>query len=341
MTLTVDPKRFESGEDAYDYVRRNGLIRRFLRLMGFKKAWVWMEFHAEKAGRPDGREWPHWHVVVDLSDFADGWVEYRRLWRLWGELWGIGAVRMGDKAGGRKRRRVSAFAAAYYALGYAKAKNGVGDWVLNRGPAGRRSPRAFEVYGLLREAMRQDGRARRPVVVEVDEGAEVVRRGGGRASRTVGERVRLCGAGSELVREIVYADGYVVHAYVGKLRAATPETLLWAWQKGLLRGCGVVMIEGKSFGPWPGAPRAQFFMDLCAWSLKDALIALASEDASAVLSAGRWRPDFEALRAAAGVDGEWLAELAEVLEPEPCELVGDLGSEVPEYVPLSDGSAPF
>lgn len=82
LTLTIDRKRFESGEDAYLFIQSRGLIRRFLRLLGFKKAFGIFAFH------PQAPDWPHWHLVVDLAD-AEGWVDLKRAWRLWRDTLGL------------------------------------------------------------------------------------------------------------------------------------------------------------------------------------------------------------------------------------------------------------
>ncbi len=83
LTLTVDPKRFASPEEAHDAVAAGKFIPRLLRLFGIK-VWVWvLEFHVSG--------WPHWHVLVDLSDRGPlRQADYRRLWHLWRDTWGLG-----------------------------------------------------------------------------------------------------------------------------------------------------------------------------------------------------------------------------------------------------------
>lgn len=77
LTLTIDRERFDSGEAAYDYIQTGqGLLRRFLRLAGFKKAFSVLAFH------PKSPEWPHWHVLVDIADCGN-WVDLQNMWALW------------------------------------------------------------------------------------------------------------------------------------------------------------------------------------------------------------------------------------------------------------------
>ena len=46
LTLTVDPKNFENGQDAFEKIEGKGqYIKRFLRLNGFKNAFKVLAFH--------------------------------------------------------------------------------------------------------------------------------------------------------------------------------------------------------------------------------------------------------------------------------------------------------
>ncbi len=86
MTLTVDPKRFDSEHAALDYVTEHHFIARLLARYLHVKSWVWvLEFH--KSG------WPHWHVVIDLS--GRGPIkphDLRKFWSIWRDKWGIGGL---------------------------------------------------------------------------------------------------------------------------------------------------------------------------------------------------------------------------------------------------------
>lgn len=86
---TTTGRGFENGKSAHSFVTEHRLISHLMRQLGIKR-WVWsLEFH----GGDDG--WPHWHLVVDLSDFPGGRLPVERLreaWRWWRDHWRIGGV---------------------------------------------------------------------------------------------------------------------------------------------------------------------------------------------------------------------------------------------------------
>jgi hypothetical protein len=144
FTLTIDPKNFESGQQAYEIIeKKQQYIKRLLRLIGFKKAFKVLSFHKAKASRPDGNEWPHWHIVVDMADVKK--VDLKQVWALWRDKWKVGGL---DLQLNRNCR--NAAAAVNYAISYCQHQSGaVAEWVKDC----QRAPRAYEVYGELRKAI--------------------------------------------------------------------------------------------------------------------------------------------------------------------------------------------
>lgn len=329
LTMTVDPSKFASGEEAYRHVQGQGLIRRFLRLMGFKTGFAWMEFHKDKESRPDARNWPHWHVVVDLADLRGGWVDLKRGWRLWRDKWGVGMWKCGGDD--RGARHVSAYQAGRYALRYAKRKNPVADWVLNR----EVSPRAFNLYGRLRDRVGEYARSEREhqesklhdasgsTIADVVDLAVV--QFAGHNSKLL-DRVARCGRGSEVIRVRVLADGTRKVDYLGKLHVATPRFLRRSSSLGLLPGGEEKWLEWKHFG-WTARAKV-FTVDLSAWScVEDLWRDLQSHDASALLSGA--------------ADDAWLDEHCGPEDDGDDGLAWAEDALVPEYVFASDLAAPF
>ncbi len=86
LTLTVDPKNFNSPQDAHDYVKEKGFIRTLLTQYLNIKNWIWvLEF--QKSGNP------HWHILIDVSHLKGNKpINLERVWRLWCYKWKIGGV---------------------------------------------------------------------------------------------------------------------------------------------------------------------------------------------------------------------------------------------------------
>lgn len=248
LTLTVDRKRFQSGQAAYEYVQGKGYIRRFLRLMGFRKAFSVLAFHVkvDQAGR-DGREWPHWHIVVDLDDCGSR-VDLKRAWRLWRDQWGVGGLQLGIN---RKFR--DAASAVGYAVSYCQHQSGVvASWAVEGA-----LPRAFETYGRLRFAVRACGRRAELSPAEAE--AEAVERAVqfGLASeaaadrlprrrRSAAEAIAECRKVGVVLRETVYPNGERFYKYVDQV-AASPERLALLGKLGVVDGLTVETVEGESY----------------------------------------------------------------------------------------------
>lgn len=236
LTLTIDRKHFPSGEAAFEYIKANGLIRRLLRLMGFKKGLSVLSFH------PKAPEWPHWHILIDVADV--GFVELKRIWRLWRDKWGVGGFDLQVK-----RQRGDALQAARYALRYCQHQAGTQvEWVERR----TRLPRAFEAYGDLRASMRPrpalnlddlpgaptDDAAPDRSTASTDPPADMVapapecaKR---RTLRTVAERLMDCRKSAIVLRRRTWAGGTPMYSFIGHL-PITPERLALADKLGEVR----------------------------------------------------------------------------------------------------------
>lgn len=149
LTLTVDPhgrttgRGFECPNEALRYIRDEKLIPRFLRLMGFKKAFAVLAFQ--------GNGWPHWHILIDQADGTKG--NFKVGWRTWRDRWGVGGF---DIGGGKHKQELqgSPEQVLRYIMNYMQQQHrhgehsGVPDWVLD---IVGKAPRAYELYGELRE----------------------------------------------------------------------------------------------------------------------------------------------------------------------------------------------
>lgn len=229
LTLTLDRKQFDSARDAYEFTRPK--IRTFLRLLGFKKAFVVLAFH------PSAREWPHWHILVDLAD-CGSWVDLKRMWRLWRDQWGCGGF---DLDTGQTHG--NAHQAARYILSYCQHQAGViADWALDM----PRAPRAYECYGELRAAIRQSVATEvfgntAPDIASHDDDASLEEHGEAPPSeayaalppsRTVRERLAECGKGAVVVLRRM-SGGVATHRFLGTL-PVTPGRLALAQELGEL-----------------------------------------------------------------------------------------------------------
>ena len=189
LTLTVDPKNFTSGREAYETIEGQQYIKRFLRLNGFTKGFKVLAFHKPKASRPDAHNWPHWHVVVDVAD-AGGYVNLRRMWRLWRDKWKLGGLDLQVR-----RQYRSADAAINYAISYCQHQcDVVADWVADA----TRSPRVYEFYGDLRKAVSAHETLEKSLRDETE--LKAIRETAFKTEPTyVGDRINHCGGGSAVL----------------------------------------------------------------------------------------------------------------------------------------------
>ena len=209
LTLTIDPKNFESGQQAYEKIEgEEQYIKRFLRLMGFTKAFKVLAFHKPKASRPDANNWPHWHIVVDIAD-AGGFINLRRMWKLWRDKWKLGGLDLQVK---RKYR--SADAAINYAISYCQHQCSiVADWVADA----ERSPRVYEFYGELRKAVCEYEKLEKHLRDnDTDESEPKAPRAMKGEPTYVGDRINHCGNGSAVLLKTTY-NGHESFSYFGDL----------------------------------------------------------------------------------------------------------------------------
>lgn len=222
LTLTVDPKNFESGQAAYEKIKgKEQYIKRFLRLMGFTKAFKVLAFHKPKPSRPDAHNWPHWHIVVDVAD-AGGFVNLRRMWKLWRDKWKLGGLDLQVK---RKYR--SAEAAINYAISYCQHQcDVVADWVADA----TRSPRVYEFYGDLRKAVSEHeklDKALRDNDIEKTELEALPGTAFKREPTYVGDRINHCGNSSAVLVKTTH-NGSESFSYFGDLEYSPERVALFS-----------------------------------------------------------------------------------------------------------------
>jgi hypothetical protein len=232
FTLTIDPKNFNSGLEAFEVIeRKEKYIKRLLQIIGFKKAFKVLAFHKPKASRPDGNEWPHWHIVVDLADVDR--VDLKQVWRLWRDKWKVGGLDLQIK-----RTVKTASAAVNYCISYCQHQSGVvAEWVKDM----KRAPRAFECYGALRKAVSMNGNVETELDNDVDEKildesieekAEVTEAyeasehlTSNRDVSFVGERLSTCDSDTIVMLKTEYR-GYVKYEFIGEAGCSVGQLAL-------------------------------------------------------------------------------------------------------------------
>lgn len=102
VSFTVSHEHFATAQAAHDHVTHGRYIALAMRALGIKR-WVWvLEFHKGRAeNQYVHRGWPHWHVVMDVSDKPIRPKDLQRLHRLWRDKWRMGGFKLSRK------RRVS------------------------------------------------------------------------------------------------------------------------------------------------------------------------------------------------------------------------------------------
>lgn len=229
LTFTIDPKRFESAQQAHEVVSAGGFIRRLMKFLGIRY-WVWvMEF--QRNG------WPHWHVLVDVSERGPlGPGDLRRVWRLWRDEWGLGGLDV------QKRRE--AFASPEHAVMYVTKylmkppKHGFPEWFL-RGKR-RRLVGASKFVGALTRS-RGDGL----VQPEVD-GEESRDR---QDARPLIERMSECGQFCRVVvHEVDLETGQERCRVAGLLPVSRDDLLRLQAVGGLPEGVQVDLVDVEFMG---------------------------------------------------------------------------------------------
>lgn len=123
LTLTVDRREFGSSQAAHRFISDKGCIRLLMRHLKIKHyAWV-LEFQ-QKTG--DG--WPHWHILIDLSDCPGGRVDLEAAWKFWRRKWNLGGMKLSE----RHQFEDPVHAVNYVTKYLSKLPaSGYPDWVLN------------------------------------------------------------------------------------------------------------------------------------------------------------------------------------------------------------------
>jgi hypothetical protein len=84
LTLTVNPTWFACPEAAHRAVTRRSFVARLMARLRIRRWVSVLEFQKNS--------WPHWHVLADLADLAEHYIDRRVAWRLWKDTWHIGGL---------------------------------------------------------------------------------------------------------------------------------------------------------------------------------------------------------------------------------------------------------
>lgn len=205
ITLTVDPELFESPEEAWEYVRAERCIARFVRglrehkYLNDRHYFYVVEFH--KNG------WPHWHLLLDAD-----YIPHAELVAFWGTFRPkhAGPVRGSRPPFGTVLFSAPKFAssdhAAHYATKYVikSPEDGWPEWVMDyTGNIFRYSvSKGFwsATEGKASDANDAQETRAEAMAAEEDEPTEA------RPRRPLRERLADCGAGTNICRVVVKFD---------------------------------------------------------------------------------------------------------------------------------------
>ncbi len=230
LTLTVDPKGFDSPEAAHDAVTSGSYIPRLLRLFNIR-VWVWvLEFQQNG--------WPHWHILVDLAErgrLSRG--DLRRMWYLWRDKWGLGGLDVQE----RKRFGTAQHAVMYVTKYLTKPpRRGYPAWFI-RGKR-RRMIQASRAVGAL--CFRGSGEKE-----EAEEEAEEDKAKSRSDSRPLVDRMAECGCSSQLLlRKVDERTGEERHEIVGELPVSVDKLQELERSGELPRHFGMQVREVLFFG---------------------------------------------------------------------------------------------
>lgn len=235
FTVTVAREWHESAEAAYEYVSAKGYINTLMRLLGIRR-WVWVLEAQEKTGEG----WPHWHILIDVSDLparwyhselkvstpeqpssSDGWtwiphfVDYARIGRL------LRKWRIGEQccvSGGAKAIEGPEHAINYITKYLVKMpRRGFPGWMLNR-PRIRFMGASRQVGALVAAEGVECLEKTKENEEEPEERSEC---------RTPVERIAECGLKTVLIRYSEETDRHELVARVDMPRTAV-EKCPWA-----------------------------------------------------------------------------------------------------------------
>lgn len=209
LTLTIDPKNFDSPEQAMDYVRRKGLVSRLIRTLKRRHSGHVGHYFAVVEWQEN--EWPHWHILIDAAFIPISLVSV--IWNGYGpgrpgSHVPMGFVWISKGVGGKKGTFVSKYHAACYVCKYVikPPKHGWPQWVLNRngcifkrftGSKGLFKDEEWEalVEQVKREQGLDDSELGYPAAWdEQDDQTRPKRKSHGRVAETIAGRVAKCGS---------------------------------------------------------------------------------------------------------------------------------------------------
>lgn len=247
LSLTVDGNNFEGPAAAYEHVMKGEYVNRLMRVLGVKR-WLWtLEFHAgSEATGYSHRGWPHWHVLMDISDRgALGPGDLKKIWRLWRDKWGLGRPDVS-----KERRELSPERAVRYVMKYLIKAGYVPAWFLE-GKRRRMIQGSGAVGALVMGQRRRKG-----------EGGDDDPRGRGRrAARALVERVAECRERCDVFAVDVRAEtGDLQIKWVG-VAEVSPADLAEVWQdpggRRVVEGLGLRMVVSV----WEGRSRVGFYLE--------------------------------------------------------------------------------
>jgi hypothetical protein len=150
LTLTVDRSHFEGPEQAHTMIREGRYIARLMRLLGIF-TWFWvLEFQTKS-----GSGWPHWHIVVDLSDCPGNRIDLARVWHLWRDKWKLGGLDLKTKLGVSDSKHAIMYVTKYLT----KMPDAFPLWILERKEKGVRFIGGCKALGSLTGAAPRDSEA--------------------------------------------------------------------------------------------------------------------------------------------------------------------------------------
>jgi hypothetical protein len=202
-TLTLDPKRWSSPQEAWEWVGEHRRVGEMMRRLGVRYYVVVLEWH--RSG------WPHWHVLI--------WepVERMRLeYRAALDAWGLGIVRYScrwrDEHGRwRQQPKPIEWAVRYVTKYLCKAKEDAPAWVAEKHHV--RMIWASRAWGSV------VGRGL-PSELEADPEDEAGEGVGDRDWRTNEQALADCGRSARLMLEWLTPGGEVRRKYLGETKLA-------------------------------------------------------------------------------------------------------------------------
>lgn len=226
LTLTVDRSKFESPQAAYEYVTEGRYVARLLSLLGVQRWVKVLEFQMETWDER-GRGWPHWHMIIDKAG-KRGYVDYKRAWSLWRDVWGIGGVDVTNqkKMEGRPTSDIIRYLCKYMVK---YPSDGFPSWVLDK--TNVRFLQASRSVGAIVGVRGEGGSEGSVSIVVPGANVEVKKNRKKIFSHTIRERVADCGASCSLFEK----NGAGKEKYISRIPVRVGQVAL-AGKMGLIQG---------------------------------------------------------------------------------------------------------